>query len=219
MGRGFFHSIDELFLPNWGQEDCPWCWELNRLKNLPDRAAITPAMRRRYLALERTASGLSGGLFLHWSSRGALKTALRLGPRSIFGERLSDVELFVSVASAMQTLRSSGELSEHYVTPLARVLSPTFYLRGRYYDAIITAAILRCGARHDLRSTMTDAKLISALTQRLRERASVELRSEILLAIAQGKLPKVPFGEEDRDFWRGEPGVCAFLRSLLLRTG
>ncbi len=39
-------------------------------------------------------------------------------------------------------------------TPVARVLSPKFYLRGRFYDPIITAAILRCAVTSALQRPM-----------------------------------------------------------------
>ncbi len=216
IGTGNFHAVETVLLPNWA-ENCPWCGELNKLERV-DRSVVTPTMARRYHRLKKKAVGLKKRLFLHWSSDGALKTALSLGPRSIFGDKLSDVELFFSVASAIQHLRSSGDLSEEYVPPLAKVLSPTFYLRGRYYDAIILAAIIRCASRHDLRSPLADSRLIAALKQRLRERASVELRSEILLGMIENKLPRIVSVIDDDEFWTGERGVCSFLSSMLAKA-
>jgi hypothetical protein len=99
-----------------------------------------------------------------------------------------------------------------FISPAARVLTPKFYLRGRYYDAIIAASILRAATRSELRSAITDPSLVQALSQRVKERASVELRSELALAMLQDKLPALPDVFQP-DFFRGaETGIAKFFR-------
>ena len=220
VGVDWFIPIETLLLPDWRHDLCPWCWELDALKQEMSFFPDSELMRARYESLRNTASGLTSDLFLHWSEgfatpdRGA--DYWKLGPGSIFGVS-GEVELFIAVASAMQALRDQHRLNDVYQAAVARVLAPSFYLVGRYYDPIITASILRAAYRHDLSAAATDDELMRVVHDRLNDDASRELRSELILAAGRGRLPRSlwPVMMERLESDHPEPGVGAFLKSLL----
>ncbi len=112
-----------------------------------------------------------------------------MGRAEIFGANLTDAQLFASVASAIQKLRNGKKLSERSQYPLSRVLDPHLYFSGRFYANRIVACILRAARRRDLRTVDIESVLRRAAGERLMEAESLELRAELILAMAQGKLP------------------------------
>lgn len=116
-------------------------------------------------------------------------TFSELGQGSIFGANLGEVWLFVAVAASIQNLRSSKRLSERSQYPLSRVLDPHLYFLGRFYANLIIACILRASRRRDLRTVDIEPVLRRAAGERLREPESLELRTELILAMTEGKLP------------------------------
>lgn len=212
-GARHFAAVETLILPNWGKDECPWCWEYRNLDELAALIPPTPVIQTRFEALRRTGVGLHENLFLAWSPTGKVSLMVRKG--SIFGP-VQDAALVASAASTLQRLRSDGQLNEVHRTPLARILDPTFVFRGRFYDPIIVAALLRVSRSHDLRATAVEAILSRHVNQRLSERSSSQIRAEFLLATAQQKLPHTPrIVDESSDLYDGEPGACGFLRRLL----
>jgi orotate phosphoribosyltransferase len=225
-----FTFVEKVFLPDWQEEKCPWCWELRQLERQDVNEALRAVtdltlMKERRERLFRTADGMQGDIFLHWSSAN-VQGFWNLGPRSIFASE-SQVDLFAEIASILQRFRNSGRLDEQFSPPVAKIYEPEYVLTapvlqpetsigGRYYATVIVAAILRATQRHDLRSASREQALMRAVTSRIEESVSSELRSEIMFAAANGRLPRVasmrdPAGE----IYQGEPGVCEFLRHLL----
>lgn len=210
--------VEELILPDWDRDQCPWCIELDALNQWAHRFAESGPMSRRRQFLTRQDVGLQNGLFLHWSSSGTFD--FHLGPASMFAPQGStDAELFASVASALQSMRSGGDrsrLDEDFTQPVAKVLNPDLYLTGRFYDDIIRAAILRAARPHDLRAPKIERRLVRAITRELLDARLVDLRSEMLWAIAQEKLPIVPaLRDAQSELFGGERGVAAFLQAVL----
>jgi hypothetical protein len=188
-----FHPVENLLLPNWDHSDCPWCWEAQLLEKVASSLPQSDRLSERIQALEDTGHGLRSDLFLPWSQGGERLPigTWELGPGSVFHAD-TQAEMFAAVASAIQSLRSAGDLRERPTYPIAYVFNPSHWLTGRYYDPAITAAILRGSRRHDLRTAYVDPELLKALEGRLREEASRELRGEILLAMGRGHLPAPP---------------------------
>ena len=109
--RNSLYRIEELFLPNWQNRDCPWCWELGQIKNAGAIGRSSSLMQARYEHLCNKLEGMQSDIFLHWSSD---TTKLRLGDGSIFGPKsMTEAELFASVAGAMQNLRNAGKLNDN----------------------------------------------------------------------------------------------------------
>jgi hypothetical protein len=210
-----FYRVESMLLPNWNKEECPWCWEFDQITRYGDVIRNSKMMFGRYEMLKNTRQGLQSKIFLHWSSPEESAKQLRLGPGSTFGSNLSDVEVFASVASAIQSLRDMGDLNERYTQPIGRVLEPEFYLEGRYYDPVITASIVRAARRCDIRSTLTDADLLPCLRERLESSAATELRPELMLGVAQSKLPTPSLSDMSTWAVEGERGVSSFLKAVL----
>jgi hypothetical protein len=187
-----FHTVEELLLPDWGVSDCPWCWELRQFEAFGNDPALTDEARKRWNALRDKRRGLQDSLFIPWvtAAKDPLPvSAWDLGPGSIF-EAETQVELFATVASTVQSLRSAGRLFEQHRYPLApQALDPACWLSGRYYDSVIVAAILRATRRHDLRTALIDPKLLKEAKGRAK---LPDLRGELVMAAARGHLPIGP---------------------------
>jgi hypothetical protein len=73
--------------------------------------------------------------------------------------------------------------------PVARILDPYLYFRGRFYANLIVACIIRSARRRDLRTVAIEQLLRQTCGERLEEQESLELRAELILAMSEGKLP------------------------------
>jgi len=185
-----FHAIEEVLLPNWGEDECPWCIESQQIDDYPgkgDDLAFSNELLNRSRHLQYPYDGITAGLF--WSADG---TAMELGAGSIFApERATEAELFFGVASAIQQMRSDDLLDEDYRPPASKILTHEFWARGRFYAPAITASILRACRSHDLMPSQPSKKLVSSIEVRLAEQAGHAVAWELLYAIAMKKLPRV----------------------------
>jgi hypothetical protein len=183
-----FHPVESLLLPDWYGAECPWCWELRQLEELGDEPTLPEEVEKRWDALRDKGRGLRDSLFIPWVREATDPlpvSAWKLGDGSVFHAK-SQVELFAAVASAVQSLRAAGDLTEQHRYPLAQVLEPYSWLSGRYYDSVIVAAILRSTRRHDLRTAQIDSELRKLTADRSKIQ---DLRGELLMAAARGHLP------------------------------
>ena len=184
---GSLSYVERVTLPDWSEKDCPWCKERDLLAgvNLSDSTYFT----QRMALLSDTETGLSDEIFLRLDGE---SPSMALTESPVFGKDLIQAELFFVVASALQRMRNADRLFEYAQPPLARVLSPDGYLTGRYFEAIIDAAICRASRRFDLRTSSIEPELIAKVGRRLGEPFSAELRAELLFSIASGQLPPTP---------------------------
>jgi hypothetical protein len=208
-----FHAVERMLLPNWQEDECPWCWERERIAEHGREQGddVSDRLMDRHQALVATQAGLTVNLF--W---GLDDGHFPLGPNSVFGdENLSQAEVFAAVASSIQRLRSDGYLDEQFTPPVSKVLVPEFWEVGRFYASPITASILRASRRHDLLAPVPGKRFIAAADARLREHASRNQRPEFLLALAAGKIPPTmgaldALTSEDMD-----PGMFSLFNRLL----
>ena len=182
--HGVLASVEQLSLPDWDDKECPWCREARRLAAVS--VGQSEYFSRRSAMLRDTDAGIDGEAFLRLDGSGV---QMSLTDSPVFGGGLTQVELFLAVASAVQEVRNRGKLLEYAQPPVAKVLSPDGYLTGRYFEAIIDAAICRAARRFDLRTSTIEPELIAKVGRRLDENISRELRAELLMAIAEGRLP------------------------------
>jgi adenine/guanine phosphoribosyltransferase-like PRPP-binding protein len=207
-----FHPVEEILLPNWGKEECPWCVEELVLRNYAGEPPEYELSDELVARLELLDSGPIGpGAF--WSADGS---PLVLGEGSVFAPaHANDAELFLAVASTIQEMRSRGLLDEDFRPPVSKLLTHEFWIRGRFYAPGITAAILRAARRHDLVPPQPPKALATAVAARLSEAASHSVKWEVLLAITLGKLPlpvDAPTGEDSQIF---DDVVAGMFRTLL----
>lgn len=182
-----YHAIEEVVLPDWGMDDCPWCREQEALDRWVREYPGDPPSEviDRLTLLSDTRSGLADGVFWTWDGG-----QLVLGDGSIFAPAdATEAELVFAVASAMQMMRSDGRLDEEFLPPVAKLLTHEFWARGRFYAPAIAAAILRMSKPHDLLPPIPSKALRRSIDDRLLEAASHGVRTEILLAVSQKKLP------------------------------
>lgn len=208
-----FHAIEEVILPDWGPDECPWCLERDRLSEwLRERPDEPPSdVVARLEVLTDVITGLDSQGFVSWDG-----TPLVLGDGSIFAPAdATQAELAFAVASALQTMRSDGRLDEEFVPPVAKLLVHEFWASGRFYAPAITAALLRMAKPHDLLPPIPSARLRRAVDTRLHEAASHSVRAELLLAIERRSLPLTRGCIDLLDGQEQPRGLLQFLRSRL----
>jgi hypothetical protein len=207
-----FHSVEEFLLPHWGRDECPWCWERERIAEHGVHGdSITDRLIARHDLLERTEEGLRTEVF--W---GLDNPDFPLGPNSVFGPAsLAQADIFAAVASAVQQLRNDGKLDEQFTPPVSKVLDPRFWELERYYATPITAAILRASRPHDLIAPKPGKQFLAATDARFREDASRNLRLELFLALAAGKLPPTEHALNALTEAALDEGLCALFGRLL----
>ncbi|RJS47436.1 hypothetical protein D4739_15240 [Nocardioides cavernaquae] len=178
------HAVEQVLLPNWQEDDCPWCWEQNLLHSRGKLGINSEQLANRETVLT-SANGLREVLFWGWND-----DQFRLGPNSVFGHKdLNQAQVFVVVSSALQSMRNRNVLDEQFTPPVSKVLTPEFWTHGRFYVNVVVASILRAARRHDLLAPTPGKAYLSAAESRLGKRKGTNLRMEVLLGMAAGKMP------------------------------
>ncbi len=121
-----------------------------------------------------------------------------LNSGSVFGN-IQGVDLVVGIAAAVHALRfkysvdlkpREPRLDARFRSPIAKVLDPSLYLFGRFYEPVLLASILRVCNPWDLSSPDVDDELVEGVAQHLEY-----LSSGTLLmgeAIVLGRLDRLP---------------------------
>lgn len=121
-----------------------------------------------------------------------------LNPGSVFGD-VQGVDLVVSIAAAVHALRfkygvdlspQEPRLDSRFRSPIAKVLDPSLYLFGRFYEPVLLASILRVCNPWDLSSPDIDDDLVDGVSQHLEYLASG--KSLMGEAIVLGRLDRLP---------------------------
>ncbi|HMJ37889.1 MAG TPA: phosphoribosyltransferase [Baekduia sp.] len=205
-----FHPVETLLLPHWDDEQCPWCWEHRRLRDLGPGIERSERLSARLEALEQPG-GLADDLFLRWGDE--KERFWDLGPQSLFHTD-TQAELFVNVCAALQELRGRrvGGLNESYSTPVARVMDPEFFISGTYYVPVIKAAVLRAAHTHDVRAHKHDPEIRKEIVEKLREPEWQGLVPELAFAMGRRELPPIDDVLHEDD---GDPVMAELLQRLV----
>lgn len=186
-------TLLELPLPDWRDQDCPWCQELALYNRWARRGPLHARLADRAEALSSAAArGLTDDLFLALPAR----TPLALGPSSFFvGQASSQADAFAAVSSALQRLRSRDPAHGPPLGlrrfPVSTVLKHDDYLKETWTDSILRSIFLRGAHPEELvyADPATEAKRTTDLRDLLLDTspAQHDMAIEILLAAALGK--------------------------------
>jgi hypothetical protein len=97
--------LDRIPLPNWAQEDCPWCAEYDLLCSASEQIAYPPLwLTRRLASLSNKEEGIVREcvFLLEGQSRRVLGKDSPVAPR-----QSGEVRIIFQVASALQSLRNA----------------------------------------------------------------------------------------------------------------
>jgi hypothetical protein len=205
-------AIETLFLPDWHEQDCPWCQELAFLDNFEETSGPTLGertrdvinSRRRVLLDARTGSGLTSHAF--WRPAGHGPPAL--SNNSMFLPNLNtptDADVFVAVSAALQYLRIVPK-GLHFEYPHIALLHPRVYLGTTFNDAILKMAILRAARRRELtcwkeaseNSRRADVALLLA-GRGIDESERESVRMELFVAMGARRVPAVFLSAEEQE--------------------
>jgi hypothetical protein len=185
--------VDALLLPDWRDEDCPWCREMRLYERWQKESSLPDALVDRLTLLSRaSASGMTDELYLRFPDLPTMK----LGPDSLFtSDRANQAEVFAAVSSALQHLRSNSSGERPPLGPrrfpISTVLNHVDYLRSKWTDSILRATFLRSASSEELTYAAPDKE--KERTQALRDLAiqqtdgEHEVALELLLAAHLGK--------------------------------
>jgi hypothetical protein len=205
--------IEEVFLPDWNKDSCPWCRESKLLediaedKNFEDWPMLRAFIGRQILLADKAQSGLTNEVF--HSLTGTVKASFAGG--SIFCEKpgITEAELVTRIAAAIHHFKTEGQKMQSSVVklgieyPLYTIIRSDDYLGDTFNEALIKAAILRSSGAQELYA-VEDGHLQRQKTMLLALLADGKLKVpekcfffyELFLAIRSFKLP-APKMEKD----------------------
>jgi hypothetical protein len=117
-GKGEFHSVEQVVLPNWGSEKCPWCKELKYTQKGEAASDVNTKrniVARRHRLSNSIHAGLENDLFLFEADRVEPQT-FQLTPGSYFldtsnmesGDDPSEADVTCCVGSVAQQWRTDS---------------------------------------------------------------------------------------------------------------
>ena len=213
-GSHYVDCVEQIVLPDWKEEDCPWCLELETLRKLlvnsdlselrkllvnSDLSELCKLLvnsdlvydRRQDLADAADNDGLIDEVF--WIPP-TNQTRPKLTPGSMFldHENTSEADVVAAVAGAIQLMRvetrENYQLKDDVLRP--RVLSPENYTgrSPRFNDPILQLAILRSAQPTELKRS--DAKKEASRNKKLQYMMTNKLKKlqlEFAIAFSQKK--------------------------------
>lgn len=145
--------VEKILLPDWLEDDCPWCFEESLLRGLRNElhdAGPTVFQRYQELVRAREGGGLTESVF--WCAMPPTFTG-----GAIFFERAplcSEGDLVVCIASALERMRHSSMTTPDPPLgtsfPVSIVLQPGDYLGNTFTDPSIRLGILRASRLAEL---------------------------------------------------------------------
>ena len=198
--------VEMLVLPDWNQEKCPWCLEVDWLTrkiqngNLREAGLQLAIDRRNVLNNANDREGLIKEVF--WIPPGQSRPTLTQGSIFLPHECPSEADIVASVAGTIQRMRTDKD-DENCLRndfPQPRVLSPDNYLglSPRFNDQILRTSTLRCARPPELRRWHDDDEAQRSILMRdefIENQHNIAL--ELAVAISQRKFSLV--GEHEID--------------------
>jgi len=197
LPRHTVEAIEKIVLPDWHEQDCPWCAEKELYRqSAPESGEPLPDANlwdRIETLTNSMHVGLAIGLFLQIPSL----PPLEITDESIFVKApATQATVFAGVAGAKQRLRtpSANNLAlGPRRFPIATVLKWQEYLVDTFSDSILRASFLRA-ARHD-ELIYADQGEEAARVRRALDlifsnvQTETDVTAEIILAAITGKFP------------------------------
>ena len=208
LDRNVVEAIETVVMPNWAEDDCPWCKEVRLHKDsfTNSQSCIQRARDKRLLFLEKMMDkGLTENLYLQVSNG----RPWNIVGGSIFTQAgACEASVFVAVASALQDLRTVQHDAGRPVLgprrfPWATVLEYKKYLLHMYNESIIRAAFLRAATRDEVVYTDVVGERNKAILARelifSDKKNEYDLAGELAYAIAERKFPEFKLDKEVLD--------------------
>lgn len=203
LPKNTLDSIEHIVLPDWNEEECPWCRELRfytRLRELGKSLPVELAKRQIMLGPSSMRHGLQSEIFFNPFTSAPMK----LTTGSIFlHKNTTEADLFAAIASTVQRMRtiddSQRKLALEY--PFVTLIDPTDYLGNTFSDSIIRAGIIRAAMRSEIERLRGEDEKQRALSIKhimLDPNAdSHNVSFELALAMVMRKLPRPGLSAEE----------------------
>ena len=204
-------AVESILLPDWDDEDCPWCREHRCLSHLlynSSSHAYSESMstlgqsRISYLR-ESQSDGLKSHVL--WTPTD--ESELKLGPTSLFisGKGINQGDVAVAMASALQHMRQS-EPYLGQIFPRVMLHHGELFMK-KWSDPILTFLLWRLATVNEIRSPIfgVESRAIRELEAMLSRLGEDKLGFDnSLLEIVVGELTeKIVIREEQRQaLWR-----------------
>ena len=192
--------VEKIVLPNWRDDECPWCMEYRWLSDVIRDGKLCEASLDLALARQRLLETAADGEGLIdevlWILPGQPRPTITRGSIFLPHNNAAEADIVASVAGAIQRMRTDPKETRRLSAdfPQPRLLSPNNYLgpSPRYNDLILDMAILRSARRAELRRW--DDEDEAERSTYLRDGFSNSQHSfalELIVAMSQQKFPRI----------------------------
>ena len=132
------HAVEEFFLPDWDENDCPWCHEFRLFRRATEALGAASELDARAQRLAERERGIRADPF--WLTSGF--TCPSLARHSFVGATgLSPIHTLFAVVAAVERLRHDESRPLDPFFPTFRVLARR--VLEMYSEALLQAALLR----------------------------------------------------------------------------
>lgn len=208
--NGAFHAVEEIMLPSWNEELCPWCAEFDFASRIARNFSRPPQwLSDRLAKLRNRIGGITDEPLLLLPG----VTSVVLGDQSpVCPSGTSSMVTMFAVASALQSHRNDGDLEKqlHPGFPVGNVMSPE-NVRDRYTEGLIRAALLRLVHRAEW-GQLTGMETRDLLVSEIGKRNQKILAGELFFALGRESLPPVSgsiFKSAFENYFEGDHDLIA----------
>lgn len=213
--KGAFHAVEEIILPSWNEEKCPWCAEFDFASRIARKSSRPPEwLSERLAKLRNRNDGITDEPLLLLPG----VVSVVLGDESPIGPGgMSSMLTMFAVASALQAHRSDGDPKKqlHPGFPVGNVMSPE-NVKNRYTEGLIRAALLRLVHRAEW-GQLTGSETRDLLVSEVGNENQKILGGELLFALGR-TLPPLSSGKFKSVFSNFFQGDHDFIASAIVTT-
>ena len=192
--------VEEIVLPNWREDECPWCIEYGWLSDVIRAEGLCGASldlvlaRQQLLGTAADDEGLTDEVL--WIPQEQSRPTITRGSIFLPHVGAAEADVVASVAGAIQRMRTDPAETQRLSAdfPQPRLLSPHNYLgpSPRFNDLILGMAILRSARRAELRrwDDEDEAERSTYLCDGF-SNSQHSFALELIVAMSQQKFPRI----------------------------
>lgn len=190
--KGEFHAVEEIILPAWSKDQCPWCLEFDFISRIAREFPRPPHwLSQRLAKLRDRNAGITDEPLLLLP--GVAPAVLGIESPICPGGVSSTVATFL-IASALQSHRYDSDPKKqlHPGFPVGNVMSPE-NVTSRYTEGLIRAILLRLVRRTEW-GQASGIEIRNFLLKEIAQDNQKIMAGELLFALGRAALPPISAG-------------------------
>jgi hypothetical protein len=214
--KGAFYSVEQIILPTWSKDQCPWCLEFDFISRIAREFSRPPQwLSQRLAKLRDRNAGIADEPLLLLPG----VTSVVMGEESpICPGGVSSMVATFLLASALQSHRYDNDPKKqlHPGFPVGNVMSPE-NVSNRYTEGLIRAILLRLVRRAEW-GQAPGIETRDFLLKELRQANQKTIAGELLFALGRGALPPISTGTFTSAFAEFFEGDLEVVKSGFFKT-